>query len=152
MYLGKSANYTSTLEERRKVLYLSGILIKLMYMSCGIIVNEKDLSKDEKILSVYRKYLGNDYQPDDKYSTVIANHTSWADILYMQKKFAPGYISKDTVEKIKVFNLMNWVQKCIFISRKDKENLEKTVIFIYQYFFKLIIIKNSIHFSNVLLR
>lgn len=106
-----------------------------MYMSCGIIINEKDLSKDEKVLSVFRKYLGKDYQPDDKYSTIIANHISWADIIYIQKKFAPSYISKDTVQNLPLFKFSGWVQKCIFISRKDKENIEKAVIFYLINFF-----------------
>jgi len=104
------------------------IIVKLLYNSCGLVIHEKDLTKDPKVLEIMRKYLGKDYTPSHKYSTIIANHVSWADILYIEKKFSPSFIAKDSVRKIPFVGLIAWGQKSSFIARKDKNAIEKTVI------------------------
>ncbi len=103
-------------------------IVKCLYTCCGVIVEETDLSKDEKVINIMRKYLGKDYVPEEKYSTVIANHISWADIIYIEKKFSPSFIAKDSVRKIPIVGLIAWGQKSSFIARKDKNAIEKTVI------------------------
>lgn len=103
----------------------------MIYNSCGVIIHEKDLTKDAKILSIFAKYLGKDYQPEEKYSCVLANHSSWNDILYIEKKFSPSFIAKSAIRKIPFVGLIAWGQKSCFVARKDKDDLEKTVNFIY---------------------
>jgi len=93
-----------------------------------VIIKETDLSKDAKVIDIMRKYLGKDYVPQERYSTVIANHISWADILYMEKKFSPSFIAKDSVKIIPFVGLIAWGQKSSFVARKDKNAIEKTVI------------------------
>ena len=102
----------------------------MIYHSCGVVINETDLSKDDRVLGIFRKYLGNHYTPNDNYSTVIANHVSWADILYVEKKFSPSFIAKDSVRSMPFVGLIAWGQKSFFIARKDKNAVEKTVRFL----------------------
>lgn len=104
-----------------------------MYNCCGLIIHEKDLSKDPKVIEIMRKYLGKDFIPQEKYSTVIANHISWGDILYIEKKFSPSFISKDSVRKIPFVGLIAWGQKSCFIARKDKNAIANTVRLITKY-------------------
>jgi len=107
----------------------NNFVAKGIYASCGVIVKEIDLSKDTKVIDIMRKYLGKEYVPGEIYSSVIANHVSWADIFYIQKKFSPSFIAKDSIKKIPFISLMAWGQKSSFIARKDKNAIEKTVIF-----------------------
>jgi 1-acyl-sn-glycerol-3-phosphate acyltransferase len=102
----------------------------LIYNFCGLIIHEKDITKDKRILEIYKKYLGDDYVPDEKFSTLIANHISWADILYLEKKFSPSFIAKASVRKIPFVGKIAWGQKSSFIERKNKDAIEKTVNFI----------------------
>lgn len=108
----------------------NNIVARCIYNSCGVIIKEIDLSEDAKVIEIMRKYLGKDYVPQEKYSTVIANHISWADILYVEKKFSPSFIAKDSVRSIPFVGLIAWGQKSSFIARKDKNAIEKTVIII----------------------
>ncbi len=78
-----------------------------------------------------RKYLGKDYTPENRFSTIIANHVSWADILYIEKKFSPSFLSKDSIRKVPFVGLIAWGQKSAFIKRKDKDAIEKTVIIFF---------------------
>ena len=102
-------------------------ILKFFYNSCGVIIHEKDLTKDLKILEIFRKYLGPNYEPIQIYSTVMANHISWADILYLEKKFSPSFISKDSVKSLPFVGYMAWAQKSAFIARKEKDAIQKTV-------------------------
>lgn len=99
-----------------------------MYNFCGVKINEKDLSQDENTLNIFRKFLGKDYVPGEKYCSIAANHISWLDILYTEKKFSPSFIAKDSVRKIPFVGLIAWGQKSAFIARKDKNAIEATVI------------------------
>jgi len=98
-----------------------------MYTFCGVKINEKDFTKDENTLNIFKKYLGNDYIPTEKYCSVAANHISWLDILYTEKKFSPSFIAKDSVKKIPFVGRIAWGQKSAFIARKDKNAIEATV-------------------------
>lgn len=107
----------------------NSVLAKLVYLSHGVIIHEIDLTKDEKTLAIFRKYLGPDYQPQEKFSSVIANHSSWNDITYLEKKFSPSFIAKASVRSVPIVGLIAWTQKSCFISRRDNDDVEKTVFY-----------------------
>ena len=98
-----------------------------MYNFCGVKVNEIDSSNDLKTINIFRKYLGKDYVPSEKYCSVAANHISWLDILHTEKKFSPSFIAKDSVKGIPLIGRIAWGHKAAFIARKDKDAIEKTV-------------------------
>jgi len=101
-----------------------------MYNACGVKINEFDYSNDENTLKIFRKYLGNEYIPDNnKYCGIAANHISWVDILYTEKKFSPSFIAKDSTRKIPFLGSIAWGQKSAFIARKDKNAIEAAVNF-----------------------
>jgi len=68
----------------------------------------------------------------------MANHISWADILYLEKKFSPSFISKDSVKSLPFVGYMAWAQKSAFIARKEKDAIQKTVK-IKKIYFKIFI-------------
>ena len=91
----------------------------------GIRVYEANLSEDPKIIKFYKKYLGENYDPSkfkDKYTTVIANHVSWADILYLKSKFGSSFISKDSVKKIPMVGYLSYAFKTLYINRQSKDS------------------------------
>lgn len=56
-----------------------------------------DTEHDEKI--DYKEYLGPDWKAEwDGAPTIIANHTSWLDIMYQIHLFFPGFVARSTVE------------------------------------------------------
>ena len=49
------------------------------------------------------------------------------DIVYLEKKFYPSFIAKESVKNIPFVGLIAWGQKSAFIARKEKNAIEKTV-------------------------
>lgn len=45
----------------------------VMYSMGVLDVKEKEINP----IDIYRKYLGPDYVPPTKYTTIIVNHTNW---------------------------------------------------------------------------
>ncbi len=115
-------------EERDKVLKSNGIIVKLILLSSGVVIKEVDLTNDQKTLSVYRKYLGEKYQPDDLYTTIISNHFSWADILYLVTKHSPSLFGKSSVKKVPILNFIGESMNAVYIDRTSKESRALTVI------------------------
>ena len=128
IFFGKKDDYTFKPEDREKVRKWNSVVVFMMYTFTGVKVNENDFTKDENTLNIFKKYLGKDYIPEeDKYCSVAANHISWLDILYTEKKFSPSFIAKDSVKKIPFVGRIAWGQKSSFIARKDKNAIEATV-------------------------
>jgi len=125
-FRGKKDDYVFQKEDREKVLYWNSIVVKAYYMVMGGRIYEKDLTNDEKTINIFRKYLGKDYIPEEKYCSVAANHISWMDILYTEKRFSPSFIAKDSVKSIPLIGKIAWGHKAAFIARKDKDAIEKT--------------------------
>jgi hypothetical protein len=94
----------------------------------GLVINETDLSKDEKALAIYKKYLGSDYKAKDFYTTIISNHCSWAEILYLAQKHSPSLIGKSSVKKVPIVSFIGIAMNAIFIDRTSKESRADTVI------------------------
>lgn len=98
----------------------------------GLIISGEDKSHDEEVLKLYRKYLGPDHTPGDFFTTAIANHISYVDIFYIQRKIAGSYIAKDSVNKIPLVGYIAQAVHSVYLDRTSKENRMATVyIYIY---------------------
>lgn len=60
-------------EDRKNIKKILKI-IWISFYSLGLIWIE---SEKLDCLEIYKKYLGTDYKPPKKYSTIISNHTGW---------------------------------------------------------------------------
>jgi hypothetical protein len=117
-------------EDREKILRSNGIIVKILMLCTGVLVKEIDLTKDERSISIYRKYLGEKYQPEDFYTTVISNHSSWIDILYIVKKHSPSLFGKSSVRKVPILSFIGIAMNAVFIDRTSKESRAETVLFV----------------------
>lgn len=100
---------------------------QMMVKSMGVIKTEVDRTKDENVLKVYRKYLGNDYKPGNIYTTVIANHVSWADILILMGRCSPSFVSKASLGNVPFIGNVAKAHLSIFTDRSSKESAGETV-------------------------
>jgi 1-acyl-sn-glycerol-3-phosphate acyltransferase len=124
-FFGRSIKSEFSIEDRQNLLKIARFYVKAVYVVLGVWVTEKDLTHDNEVLKVYKKYLGQDYNPDlfkDKYSTIIANHVSWADILYVLSKYGPSFISKDSVNRIPFIGYVSYAFKTLYINRQSKDS------------------------------
>ncbi len=120
-----------TKESKGRLSWMLYYLVKLVYLSAGVKISEKNLCKDknksEETFNVYKKYLGKDYQPGEEFSSVISNHVSWVDILYLLSKNGSSFIGKDSIQKVPLVGYISQRVNSLFIDRSNKEN--KQVIF-----------------------
>lgn len=120
---GRDLNGPNSKEDKTILENLNKIFIQGMSLSTGIIVNEKDLTHDEKVVKLFREYLGESYNPDDyadKYTTIISNHISYADVMYIGYKEAPCWVAKASVKSIPLLGYIGLCFKNIFIDRVCK--------------------------------
>jgi 1-acyl-sn-glycerol-3-phosphate acyltransferase len=124
-FFGRSIKGQFSLDDRKNLLKIARFYVTGIYLGLGVSVTEKDLTHDDEVLKVYRKYLGQDYNPDlysDKYTTIIANHVSWADILYLLSKNGSSFISKDSVQQIPLVGYISYAFKTLYINRQSKDS------------------------------
>jgi 1-acyl-sn-glycerol-3-phosphate acyltransferase len=124
-FRNRSIKSEFTKEDRERLMKIGEFYVGWMYKSMGIRVYETNLSEDTNIIKLYRKYLGDNYDPTqfkDKYTTVIANHISWADILYLKSKLGSSFISKDSVKKIPLVGYVSYAFKTLYINRQSKDS------------------------------
>ena len=131
-----------SLKNLRKI--ISFLSLNMLYCSGVLFIKETKLD----CLENYRKYLGKDYQPPTMYSSYISNHTCWSvytfifikDIFYIASKYAPGFVSKDTMSKIPLFGLIANSAQSTFLDRSSKEKRAEAVIFNHNFSLKLLLI------------
>ena len=98
--------------------------VTLIYKSLGVYILEKNLEEDEKVLSVYRKYLGPNYDPKVlrfKYTTVISNHVCWVDILYLMSKISSSFVAKESVKSVPLVGYIAEAYKTLYIDRNSRD-------------------------------
>jgi len=89
----------------------------------GIKVNRIKLGYKE----VYRKYLGDDYDfnPEEKYSLIISNHTGFYDIMMNMSIHSCGFLSKEETKDIFLVGTISKGINCLFVKRENKEDRER---------------------------
>ena len=89
----------------------------------GIKVNRIKLGYKE----VYRKYLGDDYDfnPEEKYSLIISNHTGFYDIMMNMAIHSCGFLSKEETKDIFLVGTISKGINCLFVKRENKEDRER---------------------------
>lgn len=122
--IGGKSNMASK-EEREYILKVNRILGKAFYLSLGTNMTEIDLREDHKTKSVYKKYLGENYDfhgHEDNFSTVISNHFSYVEPQYFLYKFSPSYVSKSSAKKAPLVGKIGEVLNNFWIDRTSKNN------------------------------
>jgi 1-acyl-sn-glycerol-3-phosphate acyltransferase len=124
-FRNRNLNAEFSKEDREFVKEVVGKWTTLMYKSFGISVNEIDNSINQSVILVYRKFLGPDYKPNNEvYSTIIANHLSWAEIMYLNSKTAASFVAKASAKKAALIGFISQTLKTIYLDRTSKENRE----------------------------
>ena len=112
-------------EEREYILKVNRILGKAFYLSLGTNMTEIDLREEYKTKSVYKKYLGENYDfhgHEDNFSTVISNHFSYVEPQYFLSKLSPSYVSKSSAKKAPLVGKIGEVLNNFWIDRTSKNN------------------------------
>ena len=124
-FIGRSIERDFSKEDRANLMKIANGLVSLLYKSQGVWVTETNLEEDLKVKEVYRKYLGPNYDPKEykeKYTTVIANHVSWADVLYMSAKVSSSFIAKDSVKQVPLAGYISGAFKTLYINRSSTDS------------------------------
>ena len=99
---------------------------KLVLQLNGININKVKLNYED----VYRKYLGEDYEfnPDEKYSLIISNHTGFYDIIMNMALHSCGFLSKEETKDIFLVGTISKGINCLFVKRESKEDRERIFV------------------------
>ena len=89
----------------------------------GIKVNKIKLNYED----VYRKYLGQDYEfnPDEKYSLIISNHTGFYDIIMNMAIHSCGFLAKEETKNYFLVGTISKGLNCLFVKRESKTDRER---------------------------
>jgi lysophosphatidylcholine acyltransferase/lyso-PAF acetyltransferase len=98
-----------------------------LVLKCSCIkVNRIQLNYEE----VYKKYLGQDYDfdPNEKYSLIISNHTGFYDIIMNMAIHKCGFLSKEETKDIFLVGTISKGLNCLFVKRENKEDRERIFV------------------------
>lgn len=86
----------------------------------GIKIIKKNLPYEE----VYKKYLGKDYSfdPNEKYSLIISNHTGFYDIIMNMSINSAGFLSKDETKDVPFVGTIAKGINCLFVKRENEND------------------------------
>ena len=84
----------------------------------GIQIIKKQLPYEE----VYKKYLGEDYSfdPNEKYSLIISNHTGFYDIIMNMSINSAGFLSKVETKDVPFVGTIAKGINCLFVKRENE--------------------------------
>ena len=81
-------------------------------------------------LTIFKKFLGPEFEVREDFSIIIGNHTSWMEGFLYFKKYANSWIAKaDAGQYPLIGNIMTSVDT-IYVERTDPEQAHK-VVFIF---------------------
>ena len=98
-----------------------------LVLKCSCIkVNRIKLNYED----IYRKYLGPDYEfdPNEKYSLIISNHTGFYDIIMNMAIHKCGFLSKEETKDIFLVGTISKGLNCLFVKRENKEDRERIFV------------------------
>ena len=101
--------------------------IKTMTGNClkflGIKINKITLPHEE----IYKKYLGEDYSfdPNEKYSLLISNHTGFYDVIMNMHVHACGFMAKHETQDYPFVGALAKGINCLFVKRESQEDRAK---------------------------
>ena len=122
-------NANRDINQRNKIKKIIKFWTFLALSSAFIKVREK---KSSKVKEIYMKYLGNDYNFDDKkYSIIISNHIGFFDVLLVLYLFQTGFIAKITVKDYPIIGSIAQGINCLFVNRENEEARKKIMDDIY---------------------
>ena len=101
---------------------------RIILFSLGNVIPKISLGDQEKIKSVYKKYLGPDYEIsyNERFSTIISNHVSWAETYFYMYRYASGFIGKLTASKVPAIKQMGVYNQTIYLDRQNPDDRKIT--------------------------
>ena len=123
IYMKKFKNMSTDPEEWKvvsnEIKFWTSMLFKLNMI--------KIVKKQKPYEEVYKKYLGENYSfdPNEKYSLLISNHTGFYDVIMNMCVHSCGFMAKDETKKYPFVGKLAQGISCLFVKRENKEDREK---------------------------
>ena len=113
-------NSSTDPEEWKKVSETISFWTKWLLKINGIKIVRINLPYEE----VYKKYLGEDYtfDPNEKYSLIIANHLGFYDIVSNMHLHSAGFLSKAENKNVIFLGTIAKGINCLFVKRESEED------------------------------
>ena len=101
---------------------------RIILFSLGNVIPTISLGDQEKIKSVYKKYLGPDYEINytEKFCTVLCNHVSWVESYFCMYRYASGFIGKLSASKVPTIREMGKYNQTIYLDRRNPNDRKIT--------------------------
>ena len=122
-YMKSLKNLSSDPEEWKLVSKTISLWTSLFLKVNGIKIKKLDLPYEE----IYRKYLGEDYSfnPDEKYSLLISNHTGFYDVIINMAIHSSGFMAKTDTKNYPFVGEIAQGINCLFVNRKSEADRAK---------------------------
>ena len=122
-YMKTLKNLTTNQEEWKIVSNTISSLTKIFLKINGINIIRVKRPYEE----IYKKYLGEDYSfdPNEKYSLLISNHTGFFDIIINMYVNACGFMAKDETQNYPFVGELAKGINCLFVKRESPEDRAK---------------------------
>ena len=122
-------NADKDIKQRNRIKKIIKFWTYLCLSSALIKIREK---KSLNVKDVYKKYLGNDYDFEDKkYSLIISNHIGFFDVLLVLYLCQTGFIAKISVKDYPFFGSVARGINCLFVNRENESARKKIMDDIY---------------------
>ena len=114
----KEKNYILKKEDIDYICNTTKFTTNIFLKISGIKVNRKHLPK-EKILPIYKKYFGPDYEIDynAKFGCYISNHTCMYDLIFAMAFYGCGFVAKEAIKDIPIFGKLATSLQTMFVNR-----------------------------------
>ena len=116
-------NFNTNPDEWKLVSKTISLWTTILLKINGINIIKKKLPYEE----IYKKYLGEDYifDPNEKYSLLISNHTGLYDIIMSMSLYSCGFMAKHETQKYPFVGDLAKGINCLFVKRESQEDRAK---------------------------
>ena len=122
-------NADKDIKQRKRIEKIIKFWTYLCLSSALIKIREK---KSLNVKKVYKKYLGDNYDFEDKkFSLIISNHIGFFDVLLVLYLFQTGFIAKITIKDYPFFGSVARGINCLFVNRENESARKKIMDDIY---------------------
>ena len=117
-HIKKLKNPSTDIEEWKKMSETISFWTRWALRFHGIKIIKKQLPYEE----IYKKYLGEDYsfEPNEKYSLLISNHTGFFDIVMYMSLYSTGFLAKDEIRNMPLIGTISRGINCLFVKRENE--------------------------------
>lgn len=112
-------------EHRKKIESIVKFWARWYLRTSMVYLKEKKVDNCEE---VYKKYLGADYDFNEKrYSVIICNHLGFLDVISNMALHSPGFIAKEAISRYVLIGTISKSLNCLFVNR-ESESARKDIL------------------------